>query len=195
MGMPKAWLPMGSKTVLQHLAEMLAEELSPVVVVASKGQKLPPLGPNVRITHDRNPDQGPLEGLASGLSSLEAKDVCAMVVACDVPLLKASFVRRLVSLLDTHDAAVPLVAGKPHPLVAVCRTRVLVTVKRQLSEGHLSMRAFLEKIDVRFVDGHHFLDIDPQLQSLRNINRPEDYRALAHELGFEVPAKLRGDAE
>lgn len=195
MGIPKAWLPMGGETVLQHLVHLLTEEVTQVVVVASPEQSLPSLDSAVQITHDRNPDRGPLEGLAAGLSSLSEVKQCAMVVACDVPLLKAAFVQHLISSLGTHDAVVPFVGGKPHPLVAVYRTSVLAKVERQLSFGHLSMREFLAEIDVRYADEPEFLEVDPQLQSLRNINRPEDFRELAREFGIEVPAELRDEPE
>lgn len=195
MGIPKAWLPMGGETVLQHLVHLLTEEVTQVVVVASPQQNLPPLDPGVQITHDRNPDRGPLEGLAAGLSSLSVEKECAMVVACDVPLLRAAFVKHLISSLGTHDAVVPFVGGKPHPLVAAYRTSVLAKVEHQLSSGHLSMREFLAEIDVLYLEEHQLSDVDPKLQSLRNINRPEDFRLLAHELGIEIPAELRDEPE
>lgn len=195
MGMSKAWLPMGSETILQRLAHMLTQSLSQVVVVASRGQRLPPLDENVRIAHDRSPDLGPLEGLAVGLSSLDARDECAMVVACDMPLLQPLFVKCLVSSLEPHEAVVPFVAGRPHPLVAVYRTSVLAKVEHQLSSARLSMREFLAEIDVHYLDQEQLSKVDPQLQSLRNINRPEDYREIAREFGFEVPAELRDQKE
>lgn len=195
MGIPKAWLPMGDETVLQHLVHLLTEVVTQVVVVASPEQSLPALDSAVHLTHDRNPDRGPLEGLATGLSSLSVEKECAMVVACDVPLLKAAFVKHLFSSLGTHDAVVPFVGGKPHPLVAVYRTSVRAVVERQLSSGHRSMREFLAEIDVLYLGEQHVSEIDPQFESLRNINRPEDFRELAYELGIEVPAELRDEAE
>ena len=55
------------------------------------------------------------------------------------------------------------------------------------------MRALLSEIDVRYIEGSDLQSIDRDLDSLRNINHPDEYRALAKQLGFEVPEELRGD--
>ncbi len=191
MGMPKAWLPCGSETMLQRIVHRMAEVLSPIVVVTSANQLLPPLGPQVVVAHDRKHDQGPLEGLAVAFNHVESMADTAMVVACDVPLLRADFVKHLLGCVGEHDAAVPFVDERPHPLVAVYRTRVRETVEQQLRARRMSMRAFLAEIDVRYVDRDALMAVDPSLESLQNINRPEEYRSLARHLGFDVPENLR----
>lgn len=193
MGMPKAWLPCGTDTFLQQIVGRLSEVLSPVTVVSSPDQSLPPLDSGVILAHDRNPGRGPLEGLAAGLRSLPGATQTAVVVACDVPLLKPQLVCHLANLLESHDAVVPLVDGRPHPLVAVYRTRILKQIEGLLQKDQLSMRALLSEIDVRYIEGSDLESIDPDLDSLRNINHPDEYRALAQQLGFEVPEELRGD--
>lgn len=193
MGMPKAWLPCGTDTMLQQIVRRLSEVLARVVVIASPDDSLPVLSSDVLIEHDRNPDRGPLEGLAVGLSSIQGVAHAAMVVACDVPLLRSDLVRRLANLLDKHDAVVPRVEGRPHPLVAVYRTRVLETVERHLAAGSLSLRELLAEIDVRYVESAELQEVDPHLESLRNINRPQQYRDFVQQFGFEVPKDLRSE--
>lgn len=190
MGMPKAWLPCGSETMLQRVVRLISDVCSPIVAVSSEGQSLPPLDPQVVVVHDRTPDQGPLEGLAVGFNAIGHSAKIAMVVACDVPLLRTTLVQHLVHCLTGYDAAVPLIDGRPHPLVAVYHERVRETLARQLHSGQLSMRDFLGEINVRYVEGDALKTVDPSLESLRNINRPEEYRALVRQLGFDIPGEF-----
>ena len=90
MGMPKAWLPCGTDTFLQQIVGRLSEVLSPVIVVSSPDQSLPPLDSGVVLAHDRNPGRGPLEGLAAGLQSLpEAIETAVVETAVFMAVLTA----------------------------------------------------------------------------------------------------------
>jgi len=50
MGAPKATLPFGPEAMLQRVVRLLATVVSPVVVVAARGQKLPELPAAVLVT-------------------------------------------------------------------------------------------------------------------------------------------------
>ena len=45
MGVPKATLPFGPETMLQRVVRLLGTVVSPIVVVAARGQELPELPP------------------------------------------------------------------------------------------------------------------------------------------------------
>src|SRR5437763_186942 len=70
MGRPKEWLPFGDELMLPRMVRLMSEAVSPIVVVAAVGQQLPPLPTDVIETQDRQPDRGPLQGLAAGLTAL-----------------------------------------------------------------------------------------------------------------------------
>ena len=193
MGTDKAWLPFGGgangpETMLQRIVRILGEAVSPVVVVAAATARLPELPPDVRIAFDRQPDRGPLEGLAVGLSKLPADVVSAYVTSCDAPLLRPAFIRRMVELPGDEAVAVPNVDGRLHPLAAVYRLTVLPEVERRLAENQLRLTELVESLHPRIVHPEELRDIDPDLQSLRNINDPEEYRAaLAISLRSSSP--------
>ncbi len=71
MGRPKAWLRLGSETLLQRVVRRLEPVASPLVVVAAEGQDLPDLAGKARVVRDRVPGQGPLEALRTGLEALD----------------------------------------------------------------------------------------------------------------------------
>src|SRR5262245_44208050 len=85
MGRPKAWLPIGGKTMLQRVVRVLHEVVSPVVVVAAEGQDVPPLSADVEIIRDEQADRGPLQGLVTGMRALKNRVSIVYVSSCDAP--------------------------------------------------------------------------------------------------------------
>ncbi len=191
MGTDKAWLPFGSETMLQRVVRILGEAVEPVIVVAAGTARLPELPVEARIVFDRRPERGPLEGLAAGFAALADDSVAsnpttgeipaAYVTSCDAPLLLPAFVRRIVELLGSADIAIPKVEGRLHPLAAVYRLTVLPHIERRLAANQLRLTELVEDLHARIVEPQEFRDIDPQLQSLRNINDQEAYRAALLE--------------
>ncbi|MFH1921276.1 MAG: molybdenum cofactor guanylyltransferase [Planctomycetota bacterium] len=187
MGRSKAMLPFGPERMLQRVVRLLGEVVEPVVVVAAVGQELPELAASIRVVRDRRPDRGPLEGLRAGLESLGNRADAAFVTACDVPLLKPEFVRRMIALSAGFDAAVPHVDGRDEPLAAVYRTSVLAQVEALLAADRLRPALLFDQVRTRRVTTDELTDVDPDLGSLRNTNHPADYQAALARAGFEAP--------
>lgn len=186
MGSSKALLPFGPETMLQRMVRLLAEVVSPIVVVAAKDQQLPPLPPAVLLTHDEHSEQGPLEGLRTGLVALPSNIDAAFVSSCDAPLLKPAFVRQMIDLLEDHSAAVPESAGWLHPLSAVYQCDILAHIEKLLAAGKLRPTYLFDLVPTRRVQPAELATVDPDLQSLQNVNRPEDYQAALQAAGFEL---------
>ena len=179
MGEPKEWLTLGGEPMLCRVAQQLGEVVNPIVVVAAEGQALPFLPPQVLIAHDARPDRGPLEGLRAGLQALAAQTSpaldAAFVVSCDVPLLRAAFIRRMIDLLDdSADAAVPDDGQRLHPLAGVYRLSVLKAVDGLLATDQRRLRDLCAAIRTRRVPTAELRDVDPNLASLINVNCPEE---------------------
>lgn len=184
MGRSKAMLPFGPERMLQRVVRLLGEVVEPVVVVAAVGQELPELATSILVVHDHRPDRGPLEGLRAGLESLDDRADAAFVTACDVPLLKPEFVRRMIALSAGFDVAVPHVDGHDEPLVAVYRTSVLAEVEALLAADRLRPAFLFDQVRTRRITAEQLSDVDPDLGSLRNTNHPADYQAALIKAGF-----------
>jgi molybdopterin-guanine dinucleotide biosynthesis protein A len=190
MGKPKAWLPIGDEMMLQRVVRIVREAISgPIIAVAAADQSLPPLPADVVITHDDRPDRGPSEGLAAGFKKLiqitadEKPCEAAFVTSCDVALLRPAFVRCVCESLGDFDAAVPQIDGRVHPLGAAYRVAtVLPEIATLLATDQLAVRSLFERIRTRYLSDAELRMIDPQLDSFRNINTPEDYEAALREL-------------
>jgi len=177
MGRPKPLLPFGTETMLARVVRLVREAVEPVVVVAAEEMDLPELPPDVPVVHDRRPGRGPLEGLAAGLAALQPHVEAAFVTGCDVPFLRPQLIRRLMKLLAEHDAVVLWVGERPEPLTAIYRTHLRGRVEGLLAAGESRPAALFELVSTRRVFPQELAEVDPRLESLFNVNTPEEYRA------------------
>ncbi|MGD9720797.1 MAG: molybdenum cofactor guanylyltransferase [Pirellulales bacterium] len=184
MGAPKLALPFGPETMLARIVRLLGEVCVPIVVVAAPGQELPSLTANVIVARDRHPGRGPLEGLLAGLSALPADVDAAYATSCDVPFLVPAFVRRIFELLGDDAIAVPVSDGFQHPLSAVYRRSLTELIETLLAADRLRPRDLFDIVATRRVAANELLDVDPRLDTLKNLNQPEDYLAALAEAGF-----------
>jgi molybdenum cofactor guanylyltransferase len=185
MGRPKCWLPVGDEFMLPRVVRLLSEVVSPIVVVAAPGQKLPPLPRDTILAHDSDAGMGPLHGLAVGLAALsdrtERADT-AYVSSCDVPLLRPAFVRRMIELLGKSEACMPRVNGFLHPLAAVYRLEIATVAEQLLKNGLRRLTELCTVIRTRIVTADELTKADPDLRSLRNVNTPDEYAAAVRAL-------------
>jgi molybdopterin-guanine dinucleotide biosynthesis protein A len=165
---------------------------SPIVVVAAPGQELPQLPGDVRIAYDQQAGQGPLEGLRAGLTALAGQVEAAYATSCDVPLLLPQFVQRMLAIFQERDcqAAVPDVDGFLHPLAAVYSIEVRPMIEELLAAGRLRPVFLYDRVRTRVVTADELRDVDAGLQSLRNLNQPDDYLAALASAGFSAPPEV-----
>ena len=73
---------------------------------------------------------------------------------------------------------VPHAAGFFHPLAAAYRVDLLPLVRSLLAAGQLKMTTLFDEVPTRVLTAADFADVDPELESLRNVNTPGEYAAL-----------------
>lgn len=184
MGVSKATLPFGSETMLERTLRLLSEVVEPLVVVTAVGEPSPVPDRRVIATADRCPGRGPLEGLRAGLEALGDQAEAAYVSGCDVPLLQPALVRRLIELLGDHDVVVPVDARFHHPLSAVYRTRVRGAIERLLDQDRLRPVFLFDEVATRRIPVERLREVDADLDSLANLNGPDDYLAALERAGL-----------
>lgn len=200
MGTPKAALEWHGSTLLRRVVGILARAVEgPVVVVRAPGQELPPLPAGVQVVEDAQEGRGPLQGLAAGLSAVVAAAPAAFVSSTDVPLLHPRFVRRVTgALADDVDVVLPHVGGFPHPLAAAYRTALLPAVEKLIAEDRMRPAFLFEACRVRRMDAAALLEdpalaaLDPDLDSVLNLNEPGDYEAARARPAPEVTIQRFG---
>jgi molybdopterin-guanine dinucleotide biosynthesis protein A len=184
MGIPKASLPFGPESMLERVVRLLGQVADPIVVVAASQQALPDLPASVRVAHDQQEDKGPLEGIRAGLAVLKDQADAAFVVSCDVPLLEPALVRHMATELEQNDVAVAVDGDFHHPLTAVYRMNVLGHIVELVSEDQLRPVYIYDRVPTKRIPIEELRDVDPDLQSFANLNRPQDYVAALETAGL-----------
>ena len=200
MGTPKAALEWHGSTLLRRVVGVMGRSIDgPVVVVRASGQTLPWLPDGIEVVEDAREGRGPLQGLAAGLAAVRDRADAAYVSSTDVPLLHPRFVRRVLAALDDDvDVVLPEVGGFRHPLAAVYRTELVDVVERLIAEDRMRPAFLFEACRVRRLDADALLAdpalaaLDPDLDSVLNINEPSDYDAARARPAPEVTVRVFG---
>lgn len=173
-GRDKLIEPIDGRPMLHHALDIVRGIGSDVVVVVAPGA-MPGLPTGVRLAHDTQSFEGPLAGLAAGLAALDASVERVIVVGGDMPSLVPAVLRRLVSELATHEAAVLADAGGPRPLpLAVRRTRAGPAADRLIAGGERRLRALLVELETSVIPRAVWQRDDPQRATLRDVDSPAD---------------------
>ena len=192
MGRAKYRLIFSGETLLRRICRIAGSVASPVVVVAAADQELslgdfPAQKPPIVIVRDQESYAGPLYGIFQGLQRVlewQAPVEAAFVTGCDSPLLRPDAICWLRQLLSDDFEAVVIRDGEySYPLFAIYRVSVLSTLTDLLASGERRATALPARLKTRWVPVEEFKTIDPDLDSLRNCNTPEDL-LQAQELHF-----------
>ena len=185
MGTAKASLEWHGSTLLRRTTGIVGRAVDgPVVVVRAPRQDLPALPGDVLVVDDPVEGRGPLQGLAVGLGTLREKADVAFVCSTDLPFLHPAFVRRVVgALTEEWDVVLPRAGGFDQPLAAVYRTSLAPAVDALLAADRLRLAFLFESCRTLRLDDDALLAdetlsaLDPGLESVRNVNAPDDYGA------------------
>ena len=109
--------------------------------------------------------------------------------ACDVPLLKAEFIGAVLASLGAFEMAMPRDGQYLHPLAAVYRIDVESRVRRLLAENRLKAQFLAQDSNACLIDTDNLRRIDPNLESLKNVNSADDYQAAL--VAANLPTSLR----
>ena len=194
MGLPKGALEWHGSTLLRRTVGILSRVTDgPVVVVRAPGQVLPELPPQVDVVDDPREGLGPVQGLAAGLAATAGRAEIAFACSTDLPFLHPAFVRRVLRAVDDGaDVGLPVARGYPQPLAAAYRTKLAPVAERLVAGGRLRPAFLLEECRVARLDeaalrGDPVLAaLDPDLDSVVNVNEPGEYPAARARPAPEV---------
>jgi molybdenum cofactor guanylyltransferase len=205
MGTPKAALEWHGSTLLFRTVGIVARATGgPVVVVRASGQELPDLPKGTLVVDDPRQGKGPVQGIAAGLGALAGQAEAAFISSTDMPFLHPAFIRRVLREVapeaaeEGTDVALPIARGYPQPLAAAYRVSLAATAERLVKEDRLRPAfLFSECATTRLDDATLKADpligaLDPDLDSVVNVNTPEDYQAARARPAPEVTVQLFG---
>jgi molybdenum cofactor guanylyltransferase len=202
MGTSKAALEWHGSTLLRRTVGIVARAASgPVVVVRAAGQDLPDLPEGTLVADDPQQGKGPVQGIAAGLAALSGRADVAFVSSTDMPFLHPAFIRRVLGAVagsEDTDVALPVARGYRQPLAAAYRVSLAGTAERLVKEDRLRPAFLFDQCQVETLDDAALnrdpvlAALDPDLDSVLNVNTPADYAAARARPAPEVTVQLFG---
>jgi molybdopterin-guanine dinucleotide biosynthesis protein A len=197
MGRDKNWVTLNGRPLISWVLGALQEVSDHQLIVAREPEqvmRLETLG--VPVVVDKIEARGPLTGIHAGLKAIDTD--LAVVVACDMPLVRPDLLRLMAGAIGPMHAAVPYVgdAEPPttiraggsakdsglQPLLAAYRRSCIPTLEKLLRSGPMPTTALLSVIKTRVVHPEIWREADPDGRSFHNVNTHEDLAAAARML-------------
>jgi molybdenum cofactor guanylyltransferase len=172
--------------LLEHTLGAIAPLCDELIVVLNDPEQWP--GLPARLVTDVYEDAGSLGGIYAGLAAASAP--WSLVVAGDMPLLNRDLLAALLARPRNYDALVPR-SPRPgaarnklsvDPLHAVYSRACLEPLRATLDAGQRRIVEFLDRVRVVTVEPDELMQYDPDGDSFRNINTPEDLEAVRYKL-------------
>jgi len=172
MGTDKSMLPLKDRSIIENICEQLHGSFQQILISANDTDKYAFLG--FEIVRDRVSNQGPLMGIACALEA--SANELNFVIACDIPHIRLSFIRRMLSQAaqGCADVVIPINPdGHYEPLYAVYRKNVAAVMKEALSRKRRKLTDILAQCEVEYVETK---------ASLPNLNTIVEYRQFQKQL-------------
>jgi molybdopterin-guanine dinucleotide biosynthesis protein A len=166
MGRTKALVRVDGVPMAARVAAALqAGGCAPVALVGGSAGELAVLGHGV--VDDVHPGSGPVGGVITALGHF-ATSTHVLVTACDLPMLDAPTVRRLLSVSHRYPDCAAVVAhtDRPEPGVVVWNRAALDVIVTMFDQGERALYRVLAQLDQKLVQ------VEPA--ALLNVNRPGD---------------------
>ena len=179
LGIDKAALRLGDKTLLEGIVQKMSALSEEIIVV---GDSLPYPLSGIRLVADIYPGCGPLGGIHAGLTV--ASNFHSLVVACDMPFLNLELLQYMVELGTSHDVVIPRWDNdKLEPVHAIYSKNCLGPIERLIQRRDFRIIHFFPEVQVRYVERDEIERFDPKHLSFFNINTPEDLERARRGLG------------
>jgi len=172
MGADKSMLPIEGRPMIKRICEQLQDTFDQILISTNEADKYAFLG--LAIIPDRIRGQGPLMGIASALEASASE--LNFVVACDIPHIDMSLVRKVLAEVEGFDAVIPTTSDEKYePLFAVYRKSALEAVNEVLDAGGRKISDVFARCRVKY--------IELEAGQLTNLNTMAEYEEFRKKFG------------
>ena len=186
LGRDKATCMAAGRPLLHWTALAAAGVTDDIVVVRRPDQQfLTAMGAPWRELTDLRAERGPMAGLEAALHEIEHD--LALLVACDMPLLRRATLRAVAAGAAGVEIAMPEVGGFAQPLLAAYRRSIEPVVRELLDRNEGRLRALLPLVPHRLLDESTLRSADAALESFVNVNHTEDLERVIRILRARQP--------
>ncbi len=200
MGFDKFELPFGERTFLQCVFEKLRDSVEGPIVAAASETTLERVrriadaidDSRLEVVVDELADSGPVEGIRCGLVALAGRARWGFVTGCDVPMLRSQVVDLLVDAAkdSRRQAVLPHRGARIYGITALYRTDIGTTIEAMIGRNELRVSDLAKYLDCRMIDVEQLREVDPQFDSIQNVNSPGQYLEYLRAHGLDCPQSI-----
>jgi len=171
MGTNKAFLNVGRKGMIERVAGELKNVFAEILISGDieTGRRL-----GLKVVTDIIKNCGPLGGIHAALHGASYEK--CLVVACDMPFVKASLARFMMQQAEGYDVAVPRQGIYLQPLFAVYSVNCLPAIERSLAAARYKVTDFYPEVRVNYVDEEKFCSKTDFDTVFLDVNTPVDLK-------------------
>jgi len=173
MGTNKAFVEVDGLPIIERVLAVLDEVFERRLIIADDVQLFHDLG--APVIPDYYKGSGSLGGIYTALLNSDSRQT--FVTACDMPDIKASAVKRLIST-PREDALViiPYINGRLHPMHALYDKRCLAPIEEMIKKGELRIMGLFDEIKIKKLTEAEFSGVDIAA-SVANINTRQELKS------------------
>ena len=176
MGVNKAFLRLGNRTLIEHVIHRIQPIADELLIITNTPDEYNHLG--IETKADIIPNSGTLGGIHSALTySTNDAVIC---VGCDNPFIDTNLLLYLISVLGEHDAVIPYTCSDTgqitlQTLCAVYSKRCLHIVEQMLNDTELRVHTLKEHANILSINPKTWKEFDTHGVSFLNINTPDEF--------------------
>lgn len=186
MGFNKAFIEVNGQSIIQRIISVMRDTFSNVMVVTNKNNVLDYEALDVRVVADIYKESGGLVGIYTAI--FHSSSQYCFVAACDMPFLNNGIINDMLKSIDKHEAVVPYINGRYHPLHAVYSKSCLKPIEKMIENGNLKITNLYNNIKTRKLD-ESFFKSNNTLSFVENINRLEDLQKISETAEISTSTK------
>jgi molybdopterin-guanine dinucleotide biosynthesis protein A len=180
-GQDKGLLLLGKRPLIKHVLDAVNPVVQEKIVVTSSDAQAKKyriaVGSETNILVDTGESRGPLIGALTGFK--ETHGEYALLLPCDTPFVSKNVVSLLFELCIDRSAVIPRWPnGYIEPLQAVYEVKsALNAASMAVNDRELRMQSMIDRLrGVRYISTLVLQQLDPELKTFLNVNRPLDLR-------------------
>ena len=183
----KLYMKIDGTTLAEKIITNIAPIFKETIIIVSPGEKaradahLKSLAlKDIRIEEDTFSDLGPLEGLRTGLASMNSE--WGFFIGCDMPCADRATVRIMHAHITCGtDALCAEIDGFIEPLHAFYKKTCLRHVQSSIELGHRKTKSFYPHIKLAVIRENELENAGGRATSFLNLNTPRDLENFTKE--------------
>ncbi len=173
IGIPKAFLEMAGKPLVEYIIDGIADLFAEIIIITNDPDAYDFLpyrkAPDV-ITGDV---KSSLRGLHGALRAASHRH--CLVIPCDMPFINRGLIKKMASYIGDYQVVAPFTGGHYQPLHAFYQQSCLPLIENQLMAGNHKITTLFDQLAVKCINEEEIKEYGTPAHIFFNINNPADY--------------------